>query len=144
MPSDELSPRHLRLFTPREVNELLPELIGLSASASEGARKYRELVSWIQNHDNLDEEDIVAAQEDASLIREEVRMVVIQIANHGVEVKGLDPALLDFPAQRDGQEVYICWREDEPKATHWHPPHTGFSGRERIEDPDGGCWEWCN
>jgi len=144
MPSEELTPRHLRLFTPREANELLPELIGLSASASEGARKYRDLMVWIREEQNLDAESRMAAQEDAERIREEVRMMVIQIANHGVEVKGLNPALLDFPAQREGQSVYICWREDEPRALHWHPSHEGFDGRQEILDPDNGCWEWCN
>jgi hypothetical protein len=144
MPSEELTPRHLRLFTPREANALLPELMGFSATASEGARQYRDLVARIQAEENLSEDARQAAREDADRIREEVRLVVVQIADHGVEVKGLNPALLDFPAQRNGQDVYICWREDEPSAMHWHPNHEGFAGRQEILDPDDGCWEWCN
>jgi hypothetical protein len=53
------------------------------------------------------------------------------------------PPLLDFPALRDGQEVYLCWREGEADITHWHPLHTGIRGRQPLEG-DTASWEWCS
>jgi hypothetical protein len=56
--------------------------------------------------------------------------------NH-VEVKGIAPALLDFPAPavRDGHqvEVLLCWREGEDDIAHFHPRETGYLGREPLE-----------
>ena len=144
MPSEELTPRHLRFFTPKEANVLLPQLIGLATAASEGARRYRELVIQMRAEENLSGAARQAAEDQAQEIREEVRIVVMDIADHGVEVKGLNPALLDFPAQRHGQDVFISWKEGEPNVQHWHPAHVGFDDREVIIDPDDGCWEWCN
>ena len=144
MPSEDLTPRHLRFFTPKEANDLLPQLIGLATAASEGARRYRELVIQMRNEENLSAVAREAAEAQAREIREEVRIVVMEIADHGVEVKGLNPALLEFPAQRHGHDVFISWKESESEVTHWHPTHVGFDEREMIVDPDDGCWEWCN
>ena len=54
-----------------------------------------------------------------------------------LEAKGVvvrDPAngLLDFPHERDGQVVYLCWRIGEPDIEWWHPSETGFAGRKPI------------
>ena len=44
-------------------------------------------------------------------------------------VRDLDAGLIDFPALRDGREVYLCWHLDEPTVGHWHGAETGFAGR---------------
>lgn len=49
----------------------------------------------------------------------------------GVELKGFD-GLCDFPSQRDGREVYLCWRLGEPEVHYWHELHTGFAGRQPL------------
>lgn len=55
---------------------------------------------------------------------------------HEIQVKGIAPALLDFPARavRDGSDidVLLCWREGEADITHFHPPETGYLGREPL------------
>ena len=45
-----------------------------------------------------------------------------------------DPArgLVDFPALRDGVEVYLCWLVDEDEVAYWHEPHAGFAGRRPL------------
>ncbi|HEY3725966.1 MAG TPA: DUF2203 domain-containing protein [Solirubrobacteraceae bacterium] len=41
--------------------------------------------------------------------------------------------LVDFPAVRDGQEVYLCWLVDEEDAIgFWHDPDAGFAGRRPL------------
>ena len=50
----------------------------------------------------------------------------------GIELKDLNTGLLDFPAQRDGREVYLCWRYDEARITHWHEVDAGFAGRQPL------------
>lgn len=43
-----------------------------------------------------------------------------------------DQGLVDFPAVVDGEDVFLCWRSDEPEVGFWHPPDTGFSGRHPL------------
>jgi hypothetical protein len=41
--------------------------------------------------------------------------------------------LVDFPALREGREVYLCWLVDEDRVAHWHEPEAGFAGRRPLE-----------
>lgn len=49
-----------------------------------------------------------------------------------VVVRDLDRGLVDFPALRDGREVYLCWEENEAEITTWHETDAGFSGRQDL------------
>lgn len=51
----------------------------------------------------------------------------------GVQVKDLDAGLLDFPSQRNGEPVLLCWRVGEDAVSWWHHSETGFAGRRPID-----------
>ena len=53
----------------------------------------------------------------------------------GLDVKGIAPLLLDFPAELSGEPVLLCWLEGEPELGWYHKLAHGFAGRRRI--PDG-------
>jgi hypothetical protein len=40
--------------------------------------------------------------------------------------------LIDFPAIREGEEVYLCWRPGEERVAWWHDPEAGFAGRQPL------------
>jgi hypothetical protein len=42
--------------------------------------------------------------------------------------------LFDFPALRQGREVYLCWKYGEKEIAFWHEVEAGFAGRQPIED----------
>jgi hypothetical protein len=50
-----------------------------------------------------------------------------------LELKDLNTGLVDFLSERDGRDVYLCWRYDEPAVAHWHDLEAGFAGRQPIE-----------
>jgi hypothetical protein len=50
----------------------------------------------------------------------------------GIDVKGIAPLLIDFPAQLDGDAVLLCWLEGEPELGWYHKPQHGFAGRRVI------------
>jgi len=50
----------------------------------------------------------------------------------GVELKGIDNGLLDFPSMRDGRVVYLCWRQGEETIAYWHDVDAGFAGRQLL------------
>ena len=50
-----------------------------------------------------------------------------------IVLRDIDRGLIDFPALRDGEEVYLCWLLDEEDAIgFWHEPEAGFSGRRPL------------
>jgi hypothetical protein len=49
-----------------------------------------------------------------------------------VVVRDVDRGLVDFPALRDGEEVYLCWLVDEDEIRFWHAPDAGFAGRQPL------------
>jgi hypothetical protein len=57
-----------------------------------------------------------------------------RIQAEGVLIKDPATGLLDFPALRDGREVYLCWRLGEPRVAFWHPVEGGFAGRRPVDD----------
>ena len=56
------------------------------------------------------------------------------IAELGVILKDLEVGLVDFPAQRNGREVYLCWRLGEDHINWWHEVDSGFASRQPLED----------
>jgi len=61
-----------------------------------------------------------------------VQHSVKAIQKMGIELKDINTGLVDFLAERDGRDVYLCWRYDEPSVAHWHDLETGFSGRQPL------------
>jgi hypothetical protein len=51
----------------------------------------------------------------------------------GVLIKDIETGLLDFPALKDGREVYLCWKHGEDAIQYWHETDAGFAGRQRID-----------
>lgn len=49
-----------------------------------------------------------------------------------IVVRDLERGLVDFPALRDGEEVYLCWLVGEPAVTHWHGVESGFASRRPL------------
>jgi len=68
---------------------------------------------------------------------------VDRIHETGCVVKDIDQGLIDFPAIRGGEEVYLCWKLGEDRITYWHRIEEGFAGRkpldsEEPEEPPSG------
>ncbi len=53
-------------------------------------------------------------------------------AEEGVILRDPESGLIDFPAEREGRVVYLCWQLGEDRITHWHEPETGFAGRQPL------------
>ncbi len=52
-----------------------------------------------------------------------------------VQVKGIAPLLLDFPAELDGQSVLLCWLEGDAELGWYHRADLGFLGRRPLPSP---------
>lgn len=50
----------------------------------------------------------------------------------GVLLKDLDAGLLDFPHERDGRVVFLCWQPPEQSVAFWHEIDAGYAGRQPL------------
>ncbi|MGH3752491.1 MAG: DUF2203 domain-containing protein [Pseudonocardiaceae bacterium] len=50
----------------------------------------------------------------------------------GIELKGVAPLLIDFPAELDGVSVRLCWLEGESALDWYHRSDLGIAGRRRL------------
>ena len=61
-----------------------------------------------------------------------MRALVEEIEALGAEVKDLELGLVDFPAEREGETVLLCWRVGEDEIGYWHGLDEGFAGRRPL------------
>jgi hypothetical protein len=62
----------------------------------------------------------------------EMRNALIELQAMEVVLRDLDRGLVDFPAIRDGQEVFLCWEEGEEEIGFWHDVDSGYGGRRPL------------
>ena len=62
----------------------------------------------------------------------ELRASVAEFARREIVLRDLDRGLIDFPAIRDGEEVYLCWIDGEADIGYWHELDAGFRGRRPL------------
>jgi len=56
--------------------------------------------------------------------------LVHQIQAAGAMIKDINTGLVDFLGQRDGRDVYLCWKYGEDRVEYWHEIEAGFAGRQ--------------
>lgn len=123
----------IRYFTVEEANSLLPELeplVGeLLRRRSRATAAAKALAPTLGNlrTDVGGPEASALAGEFAS-----IEALVDRIQSYGCVVKSLEAGLLDFLTERDGRDVFLCWRYGEPRIEYFHDLHAGFSGRRPL------------
>jgi hypothetical protein len=129
-----------RLFTVTEARALLPVVRTLTESMCASKAEFdrhREAFELLRDRaDASDRFDQSLARHLGALQRlaAEVQRAIDVIKTLGVEVKGIDQGLLDFPSERGGRVVYLCWKRDEPDIAYWHDIRTGFAGRRPLAE----------
>jgi hypothetical protein len=129
-----------RVFTVEEANELLEEIRPLAQELVDHRRALAEARSArrriaAQVAGNGGGIDPRAAAELDERVAEELKGLarcVNAIHGLGAIVKDPDEGLVDFPALRGGENVYLCWRLGEDRIEFWHGVDEGFAGRKPL------------
>ena len=61
-----------------------------------------------------------------------LRVEMERLAEGSIVLRDADTGLVDFPAERDGREVFLCWKLGEDQVGFWHDPDAGFTGRRPL------------
>lgn len=128
----------MKLFTREEAEALIPELegvfeaiAGLVAQAEVKSAALRRRADAGPADPAQDAIDRGQLEFLAGAINARLK----SIADLGAVPKGVEPALVDFPAIVDGREAYLCWRLGEKSLTHWHGTDEGFAARKPLPRP---------
>lgn len=122
-----------RYFTEEEANalleELLPDIEQLISTRNRIVEIRPEFDSGLQKA--LGNGGSHATGE-LLILMGRIQRLVERIQKTGALVKNLEQGLLDFPAEREGRTVYLCWQYGEPTVAHWHDIDSGFAGRQPL------------
>src|SRR5262245_65043753 len=85
----------------------------------------------------LSTDELVRQRPAARALVEEIDATVGEIEESGVHLKDIQLGLVDFPAERDGEVIYLCWQFGEPEVAFWHRVEDGFAGRRPLPGANG-------
>jgi hypothetical protein len=98
------------VYTIEEANELLPQvraiILGLAV-----------------------EQHRTAGGGDAASGQAAITAFVSLLDELGVQLRDIEMGLVDFPGERDGRPVWLCWRLADPTVAHWHGTQEGYASR---------------
>jgi hypothetical protein len=72
------------------------------------------------------------AERQAAEHAREATEVIAELDALGVQVKDIELGLVDFPADRDGETVLLCWKVGEDEIGYWHGLEEGYAGRKPL------------
>jgi hypothetical protein len=130
----------MQLFTLDQAEALLPRLNELLLDMQRCKREIDALRGDLGhavhrsagNGHVKDETELAGKRRRAEAFVEQLNAHLAEINTLGVELKDVDQGLLDFPHERDGRVVYLCWRLGEDSIAWWHELDAGFTGRQPL------------
>ncbi len=121
-------------FTLDEANALVPWLEEMFRKQELIRQEYvtlqKRLSELAKDHGSEDETAKIKA--NAELLARHIEEAVEDILDRGIIVRDVATGLIDFPSQREGREVYLCWICGEERIDFWHETNRGFSHRKRL------------
>lgn len=124
-------------FTVEDANRTLPLVRRIVGDAVRDYWRWQEKVREFEAaalSRTLDQpnEDADRLEREALELAREIEGYVAEIKQIGVQMKGLDSGLVDFPGELDGRPVLLCWQLGEDSVRYWHHQETGFAGRQLL------------
>ena len=128
-----------RIFTLDEANALLPRLREILTELQERKPAFdrlqpemAEMARSAAGNGHLQSPEVQEKRRRAESLAKRLEELVAELRRMGCELKGLEQGLIDFPAEREGRSIYLCWRLGEETRGHWHGQDTGFGGRQPL------------
>jgi len=112
----------IKRFSPAEASRTLPLVKKIVSDILKCGRELQDLYE-----SDADREFIEAKTQELEELTSEVETLGCEYKDWNFEI-----GLVDFPSIIDGQDVYLCWKSDEPGLMYYHGINEGFSGRKLI------------
>lgn len=125
----------MKTFTIDQANRMLPLVRKIVQDIVDDYARWQKLVKALDvsaASSPRDAGELDRLQRDIQTIAETIDRYVGELNELGVEIKGMDVGLVDFPGEMGGRPVCLCWRLGEPAVAHWHERDAGFAGRQPL------------
>ena len=126
-----------RTFTVEQANRTLPlvrrivrDIVDGHRAWASAVRAYESAAAWARADSPADELGMLEA--DVRRIAGEIDAYLRELRELGVDFKGFDLGLVDFPGELDGRPVCLCWKLDEDEVLYWHETDAGYAGRQPL------------
>ena len=130
----------MRHFTAEEANDALVEVRPL---VEEMVARRREHIAALERQEELEGHirgngggippaQLAETAAEVERLERSLTRTVDELHDLGVLVKDLDDGLIDFPAERRGETVLLCWKLGEDEIGYWHTMEDGFAGRRPL------------
>lgn len=123
-----------RHYTVEQANALVPEVRAVLLQLAVEQRRLD--AAHAEMHRRLASDGDPDAAADASRseaqvaeIGEGMKSLISHLEELGVQLRDPEMGLVDFPGERDGRPVWLCWRLADPAVAFWHGTDEGFATR---------------
>jgi hypothetical protein len=124
---------HDRHFTREQANELVERLAALFSELTESRARLTDAEARAALSDAAPGNGGGDPGRDVGEAFVSFRQALVELQEIGIVIRDLERGLVDFPAIRDGREVYLCWQRGEDEVAFWHELDTGFPGRRPLD-----------
>ena len=128
-----MQPAFPKLFSVEEANALLPKLNEILADVAIHRNAMREKAPHVEpilRAAGSNGGGRIGSEYGVEAYR--LYLAIEAIRELGVLLKDLDTGLLDFPHEREGRVVFLCWHPPEERVGFWHEIEAGYPGRQPL------------
>ena len=126
-------------FTLEEANALVPWLqekfLEMELRRQQyvtAQQRFDEIVHDPTKDGSTPDPELAEAAASVKALACQVEDMVQEILDKGIILRNVSSGLVDFPSQRDGREVFLCWTGGEERIEFWHETNRGFEHREPL------------
>src|SRR5690348_5585919 len=107
-----------RTFTVEQANRMLPlvrrivrDIVDAHRTWSRAVKAYENAATWTRADSQTTQ--LTPLENDVRRLATEIEGYLRELRELGVDFKGFDVGLVDFPGERDGRPICLCWKLDE-------------------------------
>jgi hypothetical protein len=123
-----------RIYTLEQARALVPQVRAVLLQLA--VRKRRQDEAHGALHALLDADGDPRHADEADRREQEIREIgddidalLEHLADMDVQLRDLEMGLVDFPGERDGRPIWLCWRLSDPDLAYWHGTDEGYASR---------------
>jgi hypothetical protein len=124
----------INFYTPVMANAILPEIRKRFANILNQRDRILELQSELNIlvEQNNGHEKFFNIKNRVNKSVTDLYKQIEEFEGLGIMIKSFEEGLIDFPAKRFNEEVWLCWKLGEDKVKFWHRKDEGFIGRKPL------------
>lgn len=126
-----------RTFTVEQANRTLPlvrrivrDIVEAHRTWTRAVQSYETAATWTRA--DSPSAQLAALERDVRTLAAEIESYLVELRELGVDFKGFEQGLVDFPGEREGRPVCLCWKLDEDEVLYWHEVSDGYAGRQPL------------